>query len=212
MSRPAFHPARSRRRQRGDTLLVVLIFLLVCLMGLVVSMRGSIVTTQSVGSNLQRQKNLQMADVALAQVESLMVANSDATGQPLEFSVGSGSSQPAWWRDVFPAVSTVLPPDEPYWATCATTNANDATKRCYTFTVNNAGATAVTGGGQSYSAWAVVQPAGRKPDTDGCHLNSNNYTMASFYTIYIRVREISGATSATTETVYRLCTKNASAS
>jgi hypothetical protein len=75
--------------------------------------------------------------------------------------------------------------------------------------VNNVGTAASTGSGQIYTALAVVQPAGRTPDTDGCHLNSN-FTLASYYTIYIRVRETSGVTSATTETVYRLCTKNAS--
>ena len=207
MSRFIPHPVRSGRRQRGDTLLVVMIFLLVCLMGLVVSMRGSIVTTQTVANNLQRQKDMQIADVALAQVEQQMLANSQTTGQILELSVGSGASQPSWWRDgVNPAVTAVAAPDNAYWASCATST--NASTRCASFAVNNVGSAANTGTGQTYNALVVVQPAGRTPDKDGCRVYGS---LASFYTIYIHVQESSGVTSATTETVYRLCTKNVSA-
>ena len=203
MNRFASHPARSARQQRGDVMLVVLIFLLVCLMGLVVSMRGSIVTTQMVGNTLQRQKDVHLADVALAQVESLIAANSLATGQPLEMSVNAGV-QPSWWRDV--DASTAAPTDT-YWNTCSTTNAADPTLRCAALSVDNNGSAALTGSGQSYNVLAVVQRTGRV-DTDNCNIAP--YTQANYYDIFLRVQEISGVTSSTTETVYRLCTRSSS--
>lgn len=200
MNSLAYNPARSARHQRGDVLLIVLIFLLVCLMGLVVSMRGSIVTTQMVGNNLQRHKDVQIADVALKQVESLMAANSLATGQPLELSVNAGT-QPAWWRDVNPGTAA---PTDAYWDSCATTNAADATLRCASLNVTSNGAAASTGAGQTYKVLAVVQRTGRA-DANNCNIAP--YTQANYYDIYLRVLETSGVTSSTTETVYRLCTR-----
>ena len=182
------------RRQRGDVTLIVLIFLMVCLLGLVVSMRGSIVTTQLVGNNLMRQKDLQTGDIALRQVEALMVANSAVTGQPLQLSVASGT-QPAWWRDV-PAGTA--PPTDTYWNTCSTTNAGDPTLRCASLPVTNNGVA------MGYTVLAVVQYTGRY-DQDSC--NITQLPNASYYDISLRVIEASGVTTSTTETVYRLCTR-----
>jgi len=200
LARPRHRPTR---RQRGDVMLIVLVFMLVCLMGLVVSMRGSIVTTQMVSNNLQRQKDVHIADIALAQVEGLVAANSLATGQPLEMSVNAGA-QPAWWRDVDPSTAS---PTDPYWTTCATTNASDPTLRCAQLAVNNNGTAASTGAGQTYNVLAVVQRTGRV-DTDNCNIAP--YTQANYYRIFLHVQETSGVTSSTTETVYRLCTRASS--
>ena len=178
--------------QRGDVMLIVLIFLLVFMLGLVVSMRGNIIGTQLVGNNLQRQKDVQVSDIALAQVEALMTATSRTTGTSLEIAVGSGSAQPAWYRDV-PA-GTAPPPDT-YWASCLG-NA-DPTLRCASLTVTNNGAN------MPYNMLAVVQPTGR---TDPTNCIVSPYLTAYYYAIYLRMKESSGATTSVTETIYKLCT------
>ena len=172
-------------------MLIVLIFLLVFLLGLVVSMRGSIIGTQLVGNNLQRQKDVQVGDIALAQVEALMTATSRATGTSLEIAVGSGSAQPAWYRDV-PA-GTAPPPDT-YWASCL--GNSDPTLRCASLPVTN------NGTNMPYNMLAVVQPTGRH-DTSNSTLSP--YLTANYYAIYLRMKESSGATTSVTETIYKLC-------
>lgn len=191
MKAPPMTASRSKRAARGDVMLITLVFLMVFLLGLVVAMRGSIVTTLMVGNNLTQQKDVQVSDVALRQVEAAMVTT--AAGQPIEFTAGPGG--PAWWRDV-PAGT--LPPDGPYFATCSTTNAGNSLQRCGVFPVS-LGATAIP-----YTALAVVQSTGRADDST-CNVQPN--THATYYDIYLRVSESSGATSTTTETVYRLCTR-----
>ena len=188
---PVFREPGKRR-----VLLIVLVFLLVFMLGLVVSMRGSIVTTQLVGNNLQRQKDAQISDIALAQVEALMVANSQTTGQPLELSVGTGAAQPAWWRDVSPGTA---PPDaSTYWGSCV--GNTDATLRCAALTVTNNGSSI----GPGYTVQAVVQPTGRT-DTSNCNIGP--FLTANYYDIYLRIYEASSATTSITETVYKICTR-----
>ncbi len=176
---------RAANRQRGDILLVVMVFLLVCLLGLVVSMREGIVSTLMGGNNLQRQRDAQVSDVALRQVEGQILAT--YAGLPLDF--GPASSQV--WMRLVPGGTAA--PDAPYWDSCL--GNSDNTKRCGSVTPTVNSKTLGT-------ALVVVQPTGRV-DTTSCELANQT---ATFYDVFIHFKEANGVTSSNTETVYRLCT------
>jgi len=174
-------------RQRGDIMLVTLVFLLLCLLGLVVSMRDSMINTTMNGNNLARQKDVQVADIALRQLETQVLAAYG--GQALEL---SASGQP-WWRNV--AAGTAAPTGT-YWDSCLG-NATDSA-RCGAVSV------AVNGSALNYTALAVVQPTGRS-DSTSCDLAQ---FQAVYYDLYVHVKESNGVTAVNTETVYRICTSS----
>ena len=177
--------AAAPRRQRGEIILITLVFLLVSLLGLLHSMRDGIVNSMTTGNNLARQKGVQVADIALRQVESRILAA--YAGMPLQLSAAGQ----AWWRDV-PAATAA--PAAAYWDGCLG-NA-DATRRCASIAVT------VDGRTLPYTAYAVVQPTGRS-DATSCSLAQY---VAVYYAIHLHVMESNGATAVDTETVYRLCT------
>ena len=179
---------RAAKRQRGDILLVVMVFLLVCLLGLVVSMRDGIVSTLMGGNNLARQRDVQVSDVAIRQAEGLILAS--YAGQPLEI---SSNSQP-WMRMVAGGTASPSVTSSTYWDNCLG-NA-DNTLRCGSITPT------VNGTALGYTALVVVQPTGRT-DSTSCELD---YQQATFYDVYVHVKEGNGVTSSDTETIYRLCT------
>ena len=181
------HPIRARRRrQHGDILLITLFFLLFALLALLASMRSTIVDTLLVGNNLVRQKDVQVGDIALRQIESLMIAAS--AGMPLET---SAATQP-WYRDV--AAGTAAPGSS-YWAACL--GNSSAASRC--------GQLTLTLGGTAYTAYAVVQPTGRY-DSTACSMGSPGQYTADYYDVFVHVQEANATTSANTETIYRICT------
>jgi Tfp pilus assembly protein PilX len=176
------------RSQRGDILLVTMVFLLVCLLGLLVSMKDGVVQTTMTGNHLARQKDVQVADIALRALENQLTTYSG--GQDLKL---SAAGQP-WWRDV---AGSTLAPAGTYWDSCLG-NAN-TTLRCGSITV------AVNGNNLPYTAYAVVQPTGRW-DTTSCDLGAQGQFTAVYYDVFMHLKESNGATAVDTETVYRLCT------
>lgn len=173
----------NRRRQRGDTLILTLCILVVLLLGFVYVSRNLLYDTVMAGNNLSRQKNVQVADVAMRNLEQ-MIFNVYGD-QQLE---QSGVGQP-WYR-VVPANTSI--PDG-YWANCL---GAAAASRCGSVPVT------VNGSALPYTALAVVQTTGRQPDPYAC---PNQGFAAYYYDVYIHTVEASGVTSATTETVYKLC-------
>jgi Tfp pilus assembly protein PilX len=182
---------RAPRRQRGDIMLVTMVFLLLCLLGLIGSMRDTIVSTTLTSNNLMRQKDTQVADIAMQSVRNQILTTA-AAGLPL--ATTNVINQP-WWRDVG-ATTAATPPSASYWKTCL--GNSDPTQRC--------GAVALTIGGTTlpYTALAVVQPTGRS-DPNGLQCPLNNIVQATFYAIFIHVQEANGATSVNTESVYQVC-------
>jgi hypothetical protein len=178
---------RAANRQRGDILLVVMVFLLVCLLGLVVSMREGIVSTLMGGNNLARQRDVQVSDIATRQVEGLMLASYG--GMPLQIS----ASTQAWLRMV-PGGTAAPGATAGYWDNCL--GNGDNTLRCGSVSP------AVNSKDLGYTVLAVVQATGRS-DTTSCQLASQT---ATFYDVFVHVKEGNGVTSSDTETVYRLCT------
>jgi Tfp pilus assembly protein PilX len=178
-------------RQRGDILLVTMVFLLVCLLGLLVSMRDGVVQTTMTGNHLARQKDVQVADIALRTLENQLTTYSG--GQDLKL---SAAGQP-WWRDV--AAGTASPTDttSTYWDNCL--GNSDTTLRCGSITV------AINSTNLPYTAYAVVQPTGRW-DTTSCDMGTQGQFTAVYYDVFVHLKESNGATAVDTETVYRLCT------
>lgn len=174
----------SKRHQSGEALIFTLLALVVIFLGFLYTMRNVMSNSVMSGNNLTRQKNVQVADIALRNLQQLIFDNYG--DQPLELS-GTGQT---WWRTV--AANTVVPPT--YWASCA--GNSDTAARCGSVPV------AIGTSTLGYTAYAVVQTTGRTPDPYACHLQ--NFS-AYYYDIYIHVVESSGVTSATTETVHKLC-------
>ena len=173
----------SRHRQAGETLLLTLGVLVVLLLGFLFVSRHIMSDAQMAGNNLARQKNVQVADVAMSNLSKMIL---DAYGGQRLEDIGAGLP---WFRTV--AANTVIP--ESYWATCL--GASAATTRCGNVPVT------VNGTALPYTALAVVQTTGRQPESDGCLQNFAAY----YYDVFIHTVESSGVTSATTETVYKLC-------
>ncbi len=184
-------PQRAAPRQRGDIMLVVMVFLLVCLLGLVVSMRDNVVSTLMNGNNLARQRDVQVSDVALRQLEGNIYA--DSSGRMLEQTV-AGTSEP-WLRLV---TAPAAGPTTAYWDACLG-NSNTAL-RCGAVTPT------LNGTPLGYTVLAVVQYTGRS-DPYGCpnKLSATGVTTAAFYDVFFHVKEANGVTSSNIETVYKLC-------
>lgn len=178
----------SQRRERGDILLVTLIFLLVSLLAVLTAMRTGLVDNLLTGNNLARQKDVQVGDIALRMIESQI--NATSAGMPLETSAANQT----WYRDV--AAGTAAP-DATYWANCLGNSA--ASLRCGSLTLT-LGTTTLP-----YTAYAVVQPTGRI-DSTACTLGSSGQYTADYYDVFINVQESNGATVVNTETIYRICT------
>jgi hypothetical protein len=180
------------RRQRGDIMLVTMVFLLVCLLGLVVSMREGIVSTLMGGNNLARQRDVHVSDIATRQVEGLIAAV-PLQGQPLQV----GAFNEPWMR-VGGATVSYPAPDAAYWESCL--GNSDSTLRCASITPT------IGGNALGYTVLAVVQWTGRGGDTSSCQMTNPQY-YASYYDVYVHVKEANGVTSSDTHTVYRLCTQ-----
>lgn len=175
---------RRQAKQNGEALLLTLLVLLVMYLAFLYVMRNVMSSSQMAGNNLTRQKNVQVTDIALRNLEQRIF---DTYGdQPLE---QTGVTQP-WYRTV--AANTSI--GASYWNNCL--GNSDSTARCGTISV------AVGSTNLSYTAYAVVQTTGRNPDPYACNLQ--NFS-AYYYDIFIHVVEASGVTSATTEMVYKLC-------
>lgn len=184
-------PMAGARRQAGDVLLYVLFALLVLLLGALLTMRGEVTASVMTGHMMQRQKNVQAGDAALALVKQMIVDTVQAAGNvPLEI---AATGKP-WF--VLPTSAGVWPaPGAPganqgYWSSCG---ANNAAQPCAPVSGMPAGA----------SALVVVAPTNRPTDPYIC--GTTGYT-AVYYDIFLHVSEAAGATAADTETVFKLCT------
>ena len=187
---------RLRRNERGDIMLVTMVFLLLCLLGLIGSMRETIVSTTLAGNNLMRQKDTQIADVAQQYIRNQILA-ANVGGTPLATS--TAITNQAWWRDVSPTAAA-SPPTTSYWAACL--GNSDVTKRCGSVTLSISGTTL------PYTALAVVQPTGRSDQHNPvCSIGSSSSSLmqAVYYAVFIHVQESNGATNVNTESVYTAC-------
>jgi len=183
----------TRRPQRGDILLVTMVFLLLCLLGLIGAMRDTMVNTAQAGNTLARQRDTQMADLVTQTIRNAILTDVPA-GTPL--SMAPALLNESWWRAV-PMTSPALPPTDAYWSTCL--NNSNPTLRCGAVPLTT-GVTALP-----YTALAVVQPTGRTdPNSPQCNAG-NGMAQAVFYAVFVRIQEAGGATAVNTESVYQAC-------
>jgi Tfp pilus assembly protein PilX len=182
-------PRQRPRRQRGDIMLVTMVFLLVCLLGLVVSMREGIVSTLMNGNNLARQRDVQVSDIVTRQAEGLI-------GSPTAPLAVSAYTQP--WMRIGPVVQVFAAPTASYWDSCL--GNSDSTLRCGSI-VPTVGTNAL-----GYTTLLVVQWTGRN-DPWSCQAVDSPGTrkIAFYYDVFVHVKEANGVTSSDTHTVYRLC-------
>lgn len=161
--------------QRGMTLIVVLVALLVLALGLLATFRGIITDTVSTGAMAQRAKTLTATDAAMQQLKSL-VDQATASGQELEF---EGSSN-TWFT------TNAASPDSTFWSQCEAGNA-----ACTSLKVPFSG----------YNAWGTVHPTGAI-DQQGC---SNAQYAAVAYVLSVMVRSAQDNVQSSAEAIYKVC-------
>lgn len=188
--------AYRRRRQKGETLLLTLLALLILYVGFLFVSSQVNVDAKMTGNTLAHQADVQVADYALAVVEAKVAAA--AGGIPLEFSANNAP----FYQDVLVSASNPAPapPDLNYWRTCSTAAPQ---ARCES--------DPLTLGNKSYVVSFFLRPNGRQ-DQVGCGSASGNGIQLSavYYDIFMNIAEAGGVTStvgtsSTIETVYRLC-------
>jgi len=168
------------RRQRGQVMILTIGVLLVLYLGFLYVMRRTMIDTWSDGNTVARQRDVQVADIALRNLEQTIF---NAYGdQPLEQSAVGQS----WYRAVAPGTAL----GATFWSTC------QSAATCAVVPVS------INGQSLPYTALASVQPTGRQPDPFACQMQ--NFA-AYYYDVNIHVTEASGVTAANTETVYKLC-------
>ena len=188
-----FHAARM---QAGDVLLFVLFAMLIILLGALYSMRGLFDDTVAAGNDLQRTKNIQAGDMALALAHKTVV--NTLGGQNGSVALQIAAEGQTWFFNpggtaAWPAPGTPGSANETYWLEC--TNGS-STKPC--FSLAN-----MPGG---YTARMIIVPTNQPSDPGVC--NTTGYA-AIFYNIFINVKESNGLASANVESVYMQCVLDA---
>ena len=182
--------------QRGYVLLLTLITLVVLLFGVLFTMRGTLLQTVMTGNTEQRQKNIQMGDLALRLMQQNILTASNQGTQTLESASLSTNATP--WFFVPPTTELTCgggtrwcEPDPAYWASCSSTSTS---KLCWNLP-NMA---------EHYSVKTVVVPTNQP--TGGLSACGGNPSLtAKYYAIFLHIVEPNGKTSADTQTVFRLC-------
>ena len=195
--------ATGMQEQRGDVLLFVLFALLVTLLGAMYAMRGLINDTVVAGNAMQHQKNVQMGDAALAQATKVITDTLGGTDGSVALQIAANGSSwfyiptgtDAW--DAPAAPSTALHPtdNEGFWSLCVLTGAAVPCPDIATLP----GMSALPGG---YTARMVVVPTNLPADPQAC---ATTGYVASYYNIFLNVREPNGITSANVESVFKQC-------
>lgn len=201
----------SSQQEQGYVLLLTLITLVVLLFGVLFVTRGNLLQTVMTGNTIQRQKDVQVGDLALRQVQSAIVQNA-CGGNPNTCQLLLTTAQGQAWFPVIDAASpmpwTGTAPDQTFWSSCLAQNTCDTLAHIRT-TVLNSKPPALPG---SANIQVVVVPATLPPDPSACTamttngaISATNYT-ANYYEIFLNIREANGETGAKTDNVFKLCT------
>lgn len=190
--------ATGMQQQRGDVLLFVLFALLVTLLGAMYAMRGLINDTVVAGNAMQRQKNVQMGDAALAQATKVITDTLGGTDGSVALQIAANGSS---WFYIPAGVGAWAAPaahsteNEGFWSLCVLTGAAVPCPDIATLP----GMSALPGG---YTARMVVVPTNLPADPQAC---ATTGYVASYYNIFLNVREPNGITSANVESVFKQC-------
>ena len=169
------YSCNSRKRQRGMTLIVVLVALLVLALGLLASMRGLITDTVSTADMAQRAKSLTATDAAMQQLKNL-VDQATSNGQELEIT----GSNDAWFT------TQTNSPDAAFWTQCQ---------------AGKGPCTSLTLPFSDYSAWGSVHSTGAI-DRQGC---SNSQYAAVAYVLSVMVQSTDKKVQSSAQSIYKVC-------
>jgi len=198
------------RAQRGYVLLLTLITLVVLLFGVLFTLRGDLLQNVMTGNTAQRQKDVQVGDIALRQVQQALIATIQnggnqvldvaAHGQPWFFTPPAGSMPAS-------APFYASPPGTPnaypgFWTNCQGNN-QCAPLSSVVSVLNPAPPAIAATGGQPYRILVSVWPTNQPTNAYAC--GTTGYT-ASYYAIYLHIVEPNGTTATNTQSVIKLCT------
>lgn len=206
----ALIPSVSRRAENGYVLLLTLIALVVLLFGVLFTLRGDLLQNVMTGNTAQRQKDVQVGDLALRQVQQALIATVQkggnqvldvaAHGQPWFFTPPAGvmpASAPFYASP--PGTAGAYPG---FWASCQSNN--QCAPLSSVVSVLNPAPPAIVGpGGQPYQVLVSVWPTNLPTNAYAC--GTTGYT-ASYYAIYLHIVEPNGTTATNTQSVIKLCT------
>lgn len=184
-----------RRTESGYVLLLTLITLVVLLFGVLFTMRGNLLQSVMTGNTAQRQKDVQMGDLALRLMQqNILNATSQGTQTLESASLGTGAP----WFFIPPSSQLTCNgntawcnPNAAYWASCSSTSTS---KFCWSLPNMPGG----------YTASTVVVPTNLPPGGLSACGGDPSLT-AKYYAIFLHIIEPNGMTSADTQTVFRLC-------
>jgi Tfp pilus assembly protein PilX len=203
------------QREQGYVLLLTLIVLVVLLFGVLFVTRGDLLQTAMTGNTVQRQKNLQIGDMALQQVRSAIVqtacGGNQNTCQQLQ-----NTAQGKPWFPVTDAGSALpwsgTTPTQAFWTSCLANSTCDTLTHIQSSVLGNLNPAPAAIPGSSNILVAVV-PTTLPADPSACYVmfpngssTSNSTYTANYYEIFLNIREANGQTGASTESVYKLCT------
>lgn len=205
------------QREQGYILLLTLITLVVLLFGVLFVTRGNLLQTVMTGNTLQRQKDVQVGDLALRQVQ-LAIIQTACGGNPNTCGLLQTAAQGQPWFPVTDA-GAAMPwsgnsPTQTFWASCQANQTCDTLAHIQSSVLASASPKPTVLPGAS-NTLAVVVPATLPPDPSACDVlapngataPANNYT-ANYYEIFLNIREANGQTGVSTTNVFKLCTAN----
>jgi len=200
------------RREHGYVLLLTLIVLVVLLFGALFITRGNLLQTVMTGNTVQRQKDVQIGDLALQQVGSAILQTCCTGGNPRKC---SPPTAPLAW---FPVIDASTPPPwsgvaptPSFWASCLANNTCDTLAHIRSSVLGNLNPAppAIPG---SDNILVTVVPTTFPTDSSACSSRSPNGVTnpdpshtANYYEIFLNIREANGRTAATTDSIYKLC-------
>jgi len=204
------------QREQGYILLLTLITLVVLLFGVLFVTRGNLLQTVMTGNTLQRQKDVQVGDLALRQVQ-LAIIQTACNGSPNTCGLLQTVAQGQPWFPVTDAASS-MPwtgssyPTQTFWANCLANQTCDSLAHIKSTVLASVSPPPDVLPGAA-NILAVVVPAALPPDSSACVVTTANGTTApangytaNYYEIFLNVREANGQTAVTTDNVFKLCT------
>lgn len=191
------------RRERGYVLLLTLIALVVLLLGALFTLRGNLLQNVMTGNTAQRQKNVQVGDLALRQVQQVLISTIQSANTALDI---SAAGQPWFYTPTtnpWPLPGAQSGANANFWNVCL------ANKTCDTLsdmasTLSPPPPAVTDGNGNVYQILVTVTPTFRPSEQSAC--NGNSTLWASYYAVFMNIREANGTTAANIQSVIKLCT------
>ncbi|HOI65065.1 MAG TPA: hypothetical protein PLD03_00495 [Thiomonas arsenitoxydans] len=207
---------RPAKQEQGYILLLTLIVLVVLLFGVLFVTRGNLLQTVMTGNTLQRQKDVQVGDLALRQIQQAIIQTA-CGGYPNTCNSLQNTAQGQTWFPMTDAASA-MPwtgnfPTQTFWANCQSQQTCDTLAHIQSSVLASVSPKPAVLPGAA-NILAVVVPASLPQDASPCYLIAPNGASApadrtpKYYEIFLNIREANGQTGVSTTNVFKLCTVN----